>query len=171
MEVSRRMRAKRTLAAMLAALIASLLLSATASAAPTVSQFTVTPGTANGGATGAGHDVSIHLELGGTSGTGQDVKDLTIHLPPGLVANPQAAPQCTVAQLNADNCPAASQVGEVSNSVTAYITVVPVPLTATGALYNLVPKPGEPGRFGIVLDAGRRSAEDHPAIRRRPAPG
>lgn len=143
---------KRTLAALVVALTASLSLASAAQATPTVSEFTVSPGTANAGATGTGKDVSVHIKLAGTSGTGQDLRDLTIHLPPGLVANPQAAPKCTVAQLNGDNCPAASQVGEVANSVDAYVVPgVPIPQNVTGSLYNLVAQPGEPGRFGIVL--------------------
>jgi hypothetical protein len=126
---------------------------APALAAPTVSNFTVDAGgnPANAGATGNGADVTISMDIGGTTGSdNNDVDDLTLHLPPGLIANPQAAPKCTVAQLNADSCPAASQVGEVSNDV---LVSDLVPLTASGALYNLVAQPGEPGRFGIVLNA------------------
>jgi hypothetical protein len=101
-------------------------------------------------AAGANSDVNIHI---GFSDPSDQVKDLTVHLPPGLTGNPTATPQCTVAQLNSDSCPANSQVG----SVTAKVNVVAVPglpavpQTVNGSLYNLVPPQGEPARFGIVL--------------------
>jgi hypothetical protein len=98
---------------------------------------------------GANSDFNINIEFEGTT-QDESVKDLIVHLPPGLVGDPQATPLCTVAQLNADNCPDNTQLGEVISNVT-----VPAPLGAPtdvhGALYNLVPQPGEPARFGIVL--------------------
>jgi len=83
-------------------------------------------------------------------GSGQ-VKDLTVGLPPGMIGDPNAAPLCTVAQLNADACPAASRVGSVSANATLTVVVLPVQVTVNGDLYNLTPQPGEPARFGIVL--------------------
>ena len=74
-----------------------------------------------------------------------------MHLPPGLVGNPRAAPLCTATQLNADNCPANSQVGSVVANVNVVAGVLQVPLTVNGSLYNLVAHQGEPARFGIVL--------------------
>jgi hypothetical protein len=96
---------------------------------------------------GSNTDLQINIEIQQPE---QDLKDLTIHLPPGLVGNPLVAPQCTAEQLNADACPAASDVGDVSNDVTIDL-VVPVSQTVTGDLYNMAPQPGEPARFGIVL--------------------
>jgi hypothetical protein len=100
-------------------------------------------------AAGANSNFNIHI---GFTDPADQVKDLTVHLPPGQVGNPTATPLCTVSQLNADNCPANTQVG----SVTAHVNVVvagpvAVPLTVDGSLYNLVPQQGEPARFGIVL--------------------
>ena len=95
-----------------------------------------------------GHsDIQIHV---GFSDPNQDVKNLTIHLPPGVVGNPTVTPFGTPAQLDADNCPAASAVGTVSSDVTITVIAIPVPLTVNGTLYNLVPH-GGPARFGIVL--------------------
>jgi hypothetical protein len=99
-------------------------------------------------AAGAHSNVDIHI---GFSDPADQVKDLTVHLPPGLVGNPTATPLCTVAQLNADSCPANSQVGSVTAKVNVIAAVLPVPLTVNGSLYNLVPHQGEPARFGIVL--------------------
>lgn len=101
-------------------------------------------------AAGANSDFNIHI---GFSDPADQVKDLTVHLPPGLVGNPTATPLCTVSQLNADSCPANTQVGTVvaNVNVVAVPGVLEVPLTVNGSLYNLTPQPGEPARFGIVL--------------------
>jgi hypothetical protein len=94
-------------------------------------------------AAGAHSHVDIHI---GFTDPSDQVKDLTVHLPPGLVGNPRAAPLCTPTQLNGDNCPANSQVG----SVVANVNVVAVPgaleapLTVNGSLYNLVAHQGSP---------------------------
>jgi hypothetical protein len=96
---------------------------------------------------GAHSDIHIHMDLTG-SGTSGQVKDLTVGLPPGLVGDPNATPLCTVEQLNASACPANTQVGTVS-AVANLLGLIGV--TVPGELYNLVPQPGEPARFGIVL--------------------
>jgi hypothetical protein len=105
---------------------------------------------------GANSDFAISLDTPDTA----DLKDLTIHLPPGLVGNPLATTTCTEDQLNADACPAASDVGDVSNAVTLTVQTLPPPIpplslpqTVNGNLYNVVPRAGEPARFGIVLDS------------------
>jgi hypothetical protein len=100
---------------------------------------------------GAHSDVNIHI---GFTSPADDVKDLTVGLPPGLVGDPTATPLCTPAQLQADSCPSASQVGTVTANVTAHL-LDPLPLslamTVDGSLYNLEPAAGQPARFGIVL--------------------
>jgi hypothetical protein len=100
-------------------------------------------------AAGAHSNFNIHV---GFSDPADQVKDLTVHLPPGLVGNPTATPLCTVAQLNGDSCPANTQVGTVTAHVNVIVVgPVSVPLTVDGSLYNLTPRAGEPARFGIVL--------------------
>jgi hypothetical protein len=99
-------------------------------------------------AAGAHSNVNIHI---GFSDPSDQVKDLTVHLPPGLVGNPTVTPLCTVTQLNSDNCPANSHVGNVTANVNVIVAGLPVPQTVNGSLYNLVPRSGEPARFGIVL--------------------
>ena len=100
-------------------------------------------------AAGAHSDVNIHI---GFSDAADQVKDLTVHLPPGLVGNPTATPLCSVTQLNGDNCPANTQVGSVTAQVNVIVAgPLSVPLTVDGTLYNLAPHQGEPARFGIVL--------------------
>jgi hypothetical protein len=125
------------------AAIASLLIAApAANAAFGLTGLTATPASTQAG---ANTDFTIHLDIQDPSA---DIKDLTIHLPPGLVGNPLATTTCTEAQLNADSCPAATRVGTTSSS--ALINGM-VPLNVPGDVYNLVPHPGEPARFGIVL--------------------
>lgn len=99
---------------------------------------------------GANSDVSVNIQFGGGTSQAESVEDLTVHLPPGLVGDPNAAPRCTVAQLNDDDCPGNSQLGTVSSNVTVGGLL---PQNVNGDLYNLVPRPGEPARFGIVLRA------------------
>jgi hypothetical protein len=91
------------------------------------------------------------------SGSDDSVKDLTVHLPPGLIGNPTATPLCTLAQFQTGSqgsCPAESRVGEVTvNASVSLLSVVnlPLPTPITGTIYNMQPQPGEPARFGIVL--------------------
>jgi hypothetical protein len=96
-------------------------------------------------AAGASSDFNVHVAI---SPSGEDVKDLTISLPPGEVGNPQATPLCSPGQL--PNCPANTQVGTTATSVTISGLL---PQTLNGSVYNLVPQPGEPARFGIVINA------------------
>jgi hypothetical protein len=134
-------RTPRRLIGMVIALAALFAVPASAQAA-----FSVT-GTAapTNTAAGAHSDFHIHLDF-----SGGQVKDLTVGLPPGLVGDPNATPQCTVAQLNADTCAPNTKVGSVVANATVTVTV-PVTLNVSGDLYNLVPQAGEPARFGIVL--------------------
>jgi hypothetical protein len=100
-------------------------------------------------AAGANSDLDIHI---GFTNAADQVKDLRIGLPPGQVGDPNAAPQCSEADLANDACSAASIVGSLSSNVSAVIAGTPVPLTpVTGDLYNVAPRPGEPARFGAVL--------------------
>jgi hypothetical protein len=98
---------------------------------------------------GAHSNVNIHIGF-----TGDDVKDLTVGLPPGLVGDPTATPLCAISQLQSDSCPSASQVGTVTAQVTAHLAdplPLTLPLTVNGSLYNVDAPTGEPARFGIVL--------------------
>jgi hypothetical protein len=73
--------------------------------------------------------------------------DLRVALPPGLVVNPTATPlRCTEVQLEADECPNASQVGRIE---------VPIVIGAFGpsfyGVYNMAPPPGAPAEFGVYI--------------------
>ena len=78
----------------------------------------------------------------------EDVRDLIVHLPPGLVGDPTSTPLCTEAQLNADDCPAASQIGTTTTTATV---LLPSDTTIQGSVYNVMPRTGEPARLGVVL--------------------
>lgn len=117
-------------------------------AVPASAQAITVTGSATPDDTSAGAHSNVNIHIGFTGG---QVKDLTVGLPPGMVGDPNATPQCTVAELNADNCPDTSIVGSVTANATVTVVVLPVTLDVSGDLYNLTPQPGEPARFGIVL--------------------
>lgn len=86
------------------------------------------------------------------------VKDIIVDTPEGLSVNPEAAPQCTVAQLETVTCPPASQVG--TNYLTVAVTA-PEPTCApclqarvAVPVYNLVPFNGAPSMVGFPTAAG-----------------
>ncbi|HXF00178.1 MAG TPA: hypothetical protein VN458_07510 [Solirubrobacterales bacterium] len=133
---------------MCAAIVACLALAPSAHAAFGFTGLAAAP---TNPAAGANSDVAIHI---GFKSPSDDVKDLTVALPPGLVGNPRATPLCTLAQLQGDSCPSASQVGTVTTSANAHLLdplPLTLPLTVNGSLYNVEPAAGQPARFGIVL--------------------
>jgi hypothetical protein len=76
-------------------------------------------------------------------------RDIEVHLPPGMIGNPQGIERCTVAQLgNApteSECPVASQVG-----ISAVTASEPIPGTFFEPLYNMTPPGGDiVARFGF----------------------
>jgi hypothetical protein len=90
-------------------------------------------------------------------------RDLTIQLPPGVLGNPTALPQCTAAQfttlvvgeiLTHNLCPPETAIGVANVTFNAPgngprfdTRVVPV--------FNLTPLPGEPARFGFEVLTAR----------------
>lgn len=131
---------RRLRLALLLALGALLSFGATSASAITVSNVQPVPSST---AAGANSDLSLDFSL-----SGGQLKDLVIHLPPGLVGNPLATPTCSEAELNANGCPAASDVGDIANDV---LLNGILPITASGNVYNVAPRAGEPARFGFVL--------------------
>src|ERR1041385_774063 len=99
-------------------------------------------------------------------------KDFSFHLPAGLVGNPNAAEQCTMTNffalvLETNLCSPESVVGVAT--VTADEPISLKVFTRTVPVFNLVPAPGEPARFGfevagkvpIVIDTSVRSGQDY----------
>jgi hypothetical protein len=62
-----------------------------------------------------------------------DPKQIAFHFPTGFIGNPHAIPKCTLAQLGLYKCPPDSQVG------------IATALFGQQFLYNMEPRPGEPG--------------------------
>lgn len=119
---------------------------ASAHAAVSVSSLTVNPS-----APQANSHTNLSVAIGFQySPSSDDLKDLTITLPPGLVGNPRAVPQCSASQFQADNCPSQSAVGSTSVHTEVSVPLVSA-LDANGTVYNLQPQPGEPGRLGVIV--------------------
>jgi hypothetical protein len=110
--------------------------------------------------------------------TVEDVKDIAVDLPPGLVGDPTAVDRCTIPQLTyvgsedspSPQCSPTSQVGTVMLRHSGD----PDPTYATSNIfgpipvYNLEPPPNVPARFGFVafrvlvlIDAKLRTGGDY----------
>lgn len=84
------------------------------------------------------------------------IKDIVVDLPEGLGVNPEAAPKCTVEQLEIAACPPGSQVG--TNYFTVAVTGPPCSpcfhARVAVPVYNLVPFHGVPSMVGFVTESG-----------------
>ncbi len=80
------------------------------------------------------------------------VKDIIVETPEGLSVNPEALPQCTVAQLGVNKCPANSRVG--TNYFTVVVAPGPVQARAELPVYNIVPFEGVPSMVGFLGSTG-----------------
>jgi hypothetical protein len=81
---------------------------------------------------------------------GGEPRNLEVRLPPGLVGDLAAVPQCTRSEIydgEAGDCPAASMVGRLEAGTFILNAIAPV--------YNMVPPPGVVAEFGFV-DVGVR---------------
>src|ERR1700684_1299428 len=95
-----------------------------------------------------------------TKAVGGEINTIEAGLPPGLVGDPHAVPQCTRAQLTLIQCPDASQIGNI------YV------LTGSGFIpfevFNMVRPEGAPAEFGFnwfgivtFLDSSVRTGRDY----------
>jgi hypothetical protein len=80
-----------------------------------------------------------------------ELKTVRVDLPVGLSVNPGATPQCPLATFEASpaSCPVGSDVGQ--SFITASVLGTPTPLPEAPVVYNIVPPPGQPARFGFNL--------------------
>jgi hypothetical protein len=106
-------------------------------------------------------------EKGTTGGT---LRDAYISLPPGVVGDPHAVPQCTRQQFlkGSEDCPAETQVGVDRPGLLGRWESGHGEFQARLPVYNLVPPPGVPAEFGfdafgttIFIEAGVRSGSDY----------
>lgn len=81
------------------------------------------------------------------SAPAENVKDIEVTLPPGLIGNPQATPQCTDEQLFGNACPVASQVGITTLRLWQGTEQFPIRLP----VYNMVPDPGQTADFAFLV--------------------
>ncbi len=81
----------------------------------------------------------------------QNVKDIEVNLPPGIVGNPSVTPKCTFETLDSSQdspCPANTQVG--------FLTICTPGCSFGGPLYNMVPRGGAAAQFAthlVITDA------------------
>jgi hypothetical protein len=125
---------------LLLAVVLLLALPASAQASFDVPSVTVTP---SGTAAGSHPDVSIALSFSGD----EHVRHLTVSLPPGLIGNPNATARCATAKFQADACADNTRVGTTA----VQSTLLGLPVTATGDVYNVQPGAGEPARLGVIV--------------------
>jgi hypothetical protein len=111
-----------------------------ARATATVSQFSVTPST-----TQAGGHPNVRISTVFSEPTG--LKDVALHLPPGLTANPAAIPFCPRRRLLADLCSVSSKAGSIRVVAVAYGLELPV----TREIFNVRPRPAERLRLGVPI--------------------
>ena len=104
----------------------------------------------------------FNTKIGVTGGPvpDEDVKDIVVDLPAGLVGNASATPKCTIQQFNTRNrnelfsgasCPDNSQIGFAEVELTLVSAIEPAPIAF--GIYNLVAPPGVPAEFGLNPDS------------------
>ena len=93
----------------------------------------------------------------------EEVKDVKVNLPAGLIGNPLGVPRCSAAEFGLGQCPAGSQVGTITFG-SAFIA------NGIVSLYNLIPGPGLAAEFGYrppnvglgqVISASVRTGGDY----------
>ncbi len=134
--------------ALLLGCLLALALPAPAMAGVAVTGFTVSSTTTQAG----GHpDLTTSTTFQSTPNS-DDVKDLIVRFPPGLLGNPTATAKCSTAQFAADTCPGGTALGSVAVTANAVLGVVPANgVVSQGTVYNLPPVGSEPARLGIKV--------------------
>lgn len=131
----------------LAVLAALAALPASAQATITITDAKIQPSTT---AAGAHPNLTVDLSFDESPAT-DDLKDLEVTLPQGLVGNPKAADRCSEANFHADSCPASTKVGTTTVTAVPTIVVDLPPQDSAGDVYNLQPQGSEPARLGVVV--------------------
>jgi hypothetical protein len=97
--------------------------------------------------------------------------DLKFKWPPGLIGNPTPIAQCTTVQFsdftgheNENDCPAQSVVGVATVTVNTTAALFDVATFAV-PLFNLVPRVGEPARFGFTIPIAEASVYIDTSVR------
>jgi hypothetical protein len=81
--------------------------------------------------------------LEGVPGPAANLRDISVELPPGIVANAATFPRCSQEAFNADSCATLDQVGVANLDLSAGLSAPTVPV------FNLAPPPGQPAQFAF----------------------
>ena len=103
--------------------------------------------------------------FGGGTVAGGELRNLNVNLPPGIVGNPEAIPQCNRRELDSGlglSCPVATQIG------INYPSVGEITNAQSTPVYNMVPPPGVAAQFAfntlghlVYLNSGVRTGGDN----------
>jgi hypothetical protein len=119
------------------------------------------------------YDLTLNFGLNAIEGgpTGGGLRDAAIELPPGIIGDPHAVPQCSREQFFSaitEPCPPETQVGVDTAGIKPYPAYKEADFEVRSAVYNLVPPPGVPAEFGFdilgtptVVEFGVRSGSDY----------
>ncbi|HEX8206462.1 MAG TPA: hypothetical protein VF587_10420 [Solirubrobacteraceae bacterium] len=92
----------------------------------------------------AGQHSDVKLRIEPSDGS---IKDVDIHFPAGLVGDPNATGRCTHEQFEANACPPETKLGTSNTEA----TLLGLPQTLSGEIFNLQPRGPEPARLGIII--------------------
>jgi hypothetical protein len=127
-------------------------------AAVDVSSFAVTPSTTVAG----GHpNVTVDVRFAEPA---SGVKDIALHLPGGLTANPNAFAYCSRARLLLYDCPSKSRLGYFTVVAVSYGLELPFRVT----LYNMRPRATERIRIGVPIPTPQQIFAAELPIKQRP---
>ncbi len=93
---------------------------------------------------GANTDLSLTLDSGAKD---QQLRDFTVHLPAGLVADTDATDHCAQIDAEAADCGAGSLVGSVQTKLGTGSET----LDLSGSIYNVEPNSDEPARLAAIM--------------------
>jgi hypothetical protein len=82
-----------------------------------------------------------------------NTKNIRVDIPAGLTPNPRAVPTCTNAQLDAEDCPAESQVGVSALRIRGSLSIPLVPRQTIDVrlpVYNMERQAGQVARFAFL---------------------
>ncbi|MGH2906698.1 MAG: hypothetical protein ACRDKI_07995 [Solirubrobacterales bacterium] len=96
----------------------------------------------------SGSNPDLHFTVTRADGD-ENIRSAAITLPQGLIAAPAAAAECSDAQLAANSCPVASEVGDVTAAAGSGAET----LALNGKIYNVKPPSGEVAKLAAVVPA------------------
>jgi hypothetical protein len=94
----------------------------------------------------SGSNPDLNLQIHNNDGM-NELKELAINLPEGLVARTTGVPQCAEGDARAGNCAVASRVGSVTTTIGSFGDT----LAVNGDIFNVVPSSDQPARMFAVV--------------------